>query len=191
MAKRTMAPKNDELNQAADQLEAEERAAIEAESRPLLQDSTVGAWDDLDADVLSKELTGTWEKSPGAVLTGVISHCYQYQPKRADASGERRTVTGLAIITDRPVTARTDDGVKVVPSGSLIGVTVSKKLEPLTYYEIGSWVGIRFMGMAPMGGGQECGRYELKVKGKKRPGGAKLKATAEEHNYVEDEEVGL
>ena len=147
------------------------------------------AFDSHGGNTIVDELDGVWAKKPGEVICGILSHVYDYRPKRPDSSGERKTVMGIALRTTAPCMAEQDKEVFEFPAGSLIGVTLSKKLLCLLDYQPGADIAILAERLVDLGSGQECWQYKVKASGKKNARGSALRPTTEVAAAAPDAEI--
>lgn len=149
------------------------------------------AFDSCGGNVIVDELDAVWSKREGEAICGTLSHVYDYRPKRPDASGERKTVMGIALRTTAPCMAVQDKEEMEFPAGSLIGVTLSKKLLPLLDYQPGATIGILAERLVDLGNRQSCWQYKVKAEGKKNPRGSALRPTASVEAEPADAEVDV
>jgi len=131
-------------------------------------------FDDFEGEVVARELDGTWIKEVGATIFGTISHAYTYVPRPKPGSSSE-PVSGIALKITRPCRARQDGAEVTLDTGSLVGVTLHKKIAGVLLYQPGSTVVIRIDGATPLANGGRAWRSSMKIAGKRRPGGNELK----------------
>jgi hypothetical protein len=160
-------------------------------------DAAFDAFDAFGGETVVEELDGTWKKEVGATIIGTISHAYEFVPKQSPASAAaylpgqvaKKPVPGVALRTTIPCEGRQDGQQVTFPAGSLVGVTLDRKLEPILLYTTGSIVAIRIEGQADLANGGHTWRSTVKCDGKRRAGGNPLKAMQTDEQSDADDSV--
>ena len=152
-------------------------------------DAAFDAFDAFGGETVVKELDGTWKKEVGATIIGTISHAYEFVPKALPGQPAKAPVPGVALCTTIPCEGRQDGQQVTFPAGSLVGVTLDRKLEPILLYTTGSIVAIRIEGQVDLANGGHTWRSSVKCDGKRRAGGNPLKAMQTDEQSDADDSV--
>jgi hypothetical protein len=140
-------------------------------------DAAFDAFDAFGGETVVEELDGTWKKEVGATIIGTISHAYEFVPKALPGQPAKAPVPGIALRTTIVCEGRQDKREVTFPVGSLVGVSLDRKLEPILLYTTGSIVAIRIKGKDELANGGHTWRSSVKCEGKRRAGGNPLKPT--------------
>lgn len=104
-------------------------------------------------------LRGTWKKTEGAVILGIISHLYTFNENQ---DGELLTLTGVALEIKAPCQVKVNGKVEMAVPGDKVGVTLSKKLRAILHLRTGDLVGIMAEREVELEGGRRV--WEFKVR---------------------------
>ena len=151
----------------------------------------VRSWDDFctlapelaapEAVNLVDTLDGTWAKEKGAIIVGEISHLYTWEPKKngyGDESGDEngdeesegaKMMIGVCLILRAPVLCKTEDGIRPLPAGSKVGVTLAKKLRGIQFQRPGDVIGIQAVRLVPFTSTRSVWEYRVRASTPARP----------------------